>query len=62
MSPTVQTDALSDIDIDSSPVIHLEPQNIIQKHTELNKMSPQQNFIAGKKCLSQQAEDDSDDQ
>jgi hypothetical protein len=62
MSPTVQTDALSEIDIDSPPAIHPEPKNIIQKHTQKNKISPQQNFISGKKFLYQQAEDDIDDQ
>jgi hypothetical protein len=62
MSPTIKTDALSDIGFDSPPDIHREPNNIIQKHAQKNKMSPQQNFIAPDKFLSQQAEDDTDDQ
>jgi hypothetical protein len=45
----MQADGVSDIDIDSTPAIHRERKSIIQKHTQKNKMSPQQNFIAGKK-------------
>jgi hypothetical protein len=32
------------------------------KNTQNNPMSPQQNFIAGQKFLSQQAEDDTNEQ
>jgi hypothetical protein len=62
ISPTIQTDALSDIDINSPPAIRREPRKNSPKHTQKNTMSPQQNFIAGQKFLSQQAEDDTDDQ
>jgi hypothetical protein len=62
MSPTVQTDALSDIDINSPPAISREPKNPSPKHIKKNTMSPQQNFIAGQKFISQQAEDDIDEQ
>jgi hypothetical protein len=48
-SPAMRADGMSDIDIDSPPNIHREQKSIIQKHTQKNKMSPQQNFIAGKK-------------
>jgi hypothetical protein len=61
-SPAMQADGVSDIDIDSPPAIHRERKIIIQKHTQKNKMSPQQHFIAGKKNLCQQAEEDSYDQ
>jgi hypothetical protein len=62
ISPIVQTDALSDIDINSPPAIRQEPKKSIPKHTQKNTMSPQQNFIAGQKILSHQAEDDADEQ
>jgi hypothetical protein len=45
---------MSDIDIDSPPNFHQERKSIIQKHTEKNKISPQQN------C--KQVKVDSDDQ
>jgi hypothetical protein len=48
-SPAMQADGVSDIDIDSPPTIRQERKCIIQKHTQKNKMSPQQNVIAGKK-------------
>jgi hypothetical protein len=48
-SPAMQADGVSDIDIDSPPAIHQERKSVIQKHTQKNKMSPQQIFIAGKK-------------
>jgi hypothetical protein len=62
ISPNVQTDALSDIDIDYTPVIFREPKNPIPKHVQNNPTSPQQNFTAGQKFLSQQAEGDTDEQ
>jgi hypothetical protein len=62
ISPTIHTDALIDIDIYSPPAIHLEPKSPSTKHIQNNPMSPQQNFIAVQKFLSQQAEDDSDAQ
>jgi hypothetical protein len=62
ISPIIQTDALSDIDIDSPPAIHREPKNISPKHTQKNTMSPQKKIIAGQKLLSQQSEDDTDEQ
>jgi hypothetical protein len=61
-SPAIQAYGMQDIDIDSPPAIHREKKNIIPKHTQKNKMSPKQNFIAGKKNLSRQAEEDSEDQ
>jgi hypothetical protein len=62
ISPTVQTDMLSDIDIDSPPVIRWEPKNPRPTHVQKNPTSPQQNFIAGQKILSEQAEGDTDEQ
>jgi hypothetical protein len=62
ISPTMQTDTLSDIDINSPPVIRQEPKNPRPKHVQKNPMSPQQNFIAGQKFLSQQAEGDTNEQ
>jgi hypothetical protein len=62
ISPTIQTDALSDIDINSPPVIHREPKNPRPKHIQKNPMSPQQNVISGQKFLSQQAKYDTDEQ
>jgi hypothetical protein len=62
ISPTIQTDALSDIDINSPPAIRREPKNSRPKHIKKNPMLPQQNVIAGQKFLSQQAEDDTDEQ
>jgi hypothetical protein len=53
---------MSDIDIDSPSDIQQEGRTIIQKHPEKNKMSPQQNCIAGKTFLSDKVEEDSDDQ
>jgi hypothetical protein len=61
-SPAIQADGVSDIYIDSLPAIRRERKSIIQKYTQKKKMLSQQNFIAGKKILSQQAEEDSDDQ
>jgi hypothetical protein len=62
MSPTVQTDALSDIYINSPPTIRREQKKPSPKHTKKNTMSPQQNNISGQNFLSQQAEDDADEQ
>jgi hypothetical protein len=56
ISHTVQTDALSDIDIDSRPAIHREPKNPHPTHVQKNTKSPQQNFMFGQKFLSDQAE------
>jgi hypothetical protein len=61
-SHAMRADGMSDIDIDSPPNIHRERKTIIQKHTQKNKMSPQQNCIASKNKLYQQVEEDSDDQ
>jgi hypothetical protein len=52
ISHTVQTDALSDIGINSPPAIHRELKNPSPKRTQKNTMSPQQNFIAGQRFLS----------
>jgi hypothetical protein len=62
ISPTVQTDALSDIDINSPPVVHWEPKNPSPEYTQKNTMSPQQNLISGQNFMSQQVEDDTDEQ
>jgi hypothetical protein len=62
ISPTVQTDALPDIDINYPPAIRREPKNHSPKHTQNNTMSPQQNFIAKQKFLYQQAEDNTNEQ
>jgi hypothetical protein len=62
ISPTVQTDSLSDIDINSPPAILREPKNPSPEHTQKNTMSPQKKIIAGQKLLYQQAEDDTDEQ
>jgi hypothetical protein len=62
ISPTVQTDALSDIDINYTPAIRREPKNPSPKHTQKITMPPQQNFIAGQNFLSQQAEYNADEQ
>jgi hypothetical protein len=61
-SLAIRADGMSDIDIDYPSDIHREGRTIIQKHTQKNKMSPQQNFIAGKTFLSEKVEEDSDDQ
>jgi hypothetical protein len=51
-SPVIRSDDTSDIDIDSPPDIHRERKTIIQKHTQKNKMSPQQKiFLVKKFCL-----------
>jgi hypothetical protein len=62
ISPTLQTDALSDINIDSPPDIRWEPKNSRPKHVQKNPMSPQKNCIARQKNLSQQEEGDTDEQ
>jgi hypothetical protein len=64
ISPTVQSDALSDIDIDSPPSICWEPKNIRPTHVQNNPSSPQPNkkIIARQKFLSEQAEGDTDEQ
>jgi hypothetical protein len=61
-SPVIRADGMSDIYIDSPSDIQREGRTIIQKHPQKNKMSPQQNFIAGKTFLSEKVEEDSDDQ
>jgi hypothetical protein len=62
ISHTIQTDALSDIDVYSPPVICREPENPHPKHVQNNPTLPQQKNIAGQKFLSQQAEGDTDEQ
>jgi hypothetical protein len=44
ISPTVQTDALSDIDINSPPAICRETKNPRPRHVQKNPMYPQQNL------------------
>jgi hypothetical protein len=61
-SPAVVADGTSDIDNHSPPNILPDRRTVIQKHPRKNIMSPQQNFIAGKKFLSEKPEEDSDDQ
>jgi hypothetical protein len=61
-SPAIRADGMSDIDNHSPPDIQREGITIIQKHPRKNKMSPQQNVIAGKTFLSEKVEEDSDDQ
>jgi hypothetical protein len=62
ISPTLKTDALSEIDINSPPSICRETKNPPPKHVQKNPTSPQKFFIAGQKFLSQQAEGDTDEQ
>jgi hypothetical protein len=62
ISPNIQTDAMSYIDINSPHAILREPRNTRPKHIQKNPMSPQQNVIAGQKFFSQQAEGDTDEQ
>jgi hypothetical protein len=59
-SPAIRADGMSDIDNDSSSDIQREGRTTIQKHPQKNKMSPQQNFIAGKTFLSEKVEEYSD--
>jgi hypothetical protein len=60
--PTVQTDALSDIDIDSPPVIRREPENPCPTHVSKSPTLPKQHFMAGQKFISEQAEGNTDEQ
>jgi hypothetical protein len=62
ISPTVQTDAMSEIYIDSSSAIHREPKNPRPTHVQKNPISPQRNFISEQKFLSEQSEGDTDEQ
>jgi hypothetical protein len=62
ISPTVQTHALSDIDMDSPPAIRQEPKNTHPTHVQKNPTLPQQNFMAWQKFLSEQAEGNTDEQ
>jgi hypothetical protein len=62
LSPTIQTDALSDIDIDYPPAIHRVPKNPHPTHVQKNPTLPQKHFMAGQKFLSEQAEGDTDEQ
>jgi hypothetical protein len=62
ISPTIQIDALSDIEIDYPPAIFRESKNPCPKHVQNNPTTPQKKNISGQKFLSQQAEDDTDEQ
>jgi hypothetical protein len=61
-SPAIRYDGMSYIDIDSPSDIQRKGRTNIQKHPQENKMSPQQNCIAGKTFLSEKVEEDSGDQ
>jgi hypothetical protein len=62
ISPTVGTDALSDIDIEYPPTIQRAPQNLHPKHVDNDPTLLQQKFIAGMIFLSEQAEVNTDEQ
>jgi hypothetical protein len=62
MSHNLQTDALSDIDIDSPPAIRREPKNPRPTHVKNNPSLPQQHFITGHTFISQQSEGDTNEQ
>jgi hypothetical protein len=48
ISPTIQTDALSDIDIDYPPAIRREPKNPRPKHVQKNLTSPSKILLSGR--------------